>query len=98
MKYFKIPPAAACVIALSSVTSFAQDQRDFEEMETTGTRAVVQSTSGKTAENPAKVQLECKIGGIYLVEVQLGGKTSEVLVDAHTGVILRERNITGSKA
>jgi uncharacterized membrane protein YkoI len=93
MKYFKIPPAAACVIALTSVTCFAQDRRDFEEMDTTSRREVVHSQAGSVSENQVKIELEKKIGGIYLVEVKLGDETKEVLIDAHTGKILREREI-----
>jgi hypothetical protein len=93
MKYFRIPPAAACIIALTSATCFVQDQRDFDEMDTSGRREAVHSMSEFDAENPAKVKLESKIGGIYFVEVELGSKTRQVLIDAHSGEVLRQRDI-----
>ena len=97
MKYSKIPPSAARVIALTSVTSFAQDQRDLDEMDATGKKETAHSVSEHVTENPVKVQLESKIGGIYSVEIELGSKTKEVLIDAHNGVILRKRDITRSE-
>jgi hypothetical protein len=98
MKYFKILPAAASVIALTSVTCFAQDQREFEESVTTVKRVRVHSPSGKDAENLMAVQPEMKSGGIYLIEVELGSSTKEVLIDARNGAILRKRDITVSVA
>ena len=94
MRYFKIPPAATSVIALTSVAFFGQDQRDLEEMDSASKKEMVQSSTGNTAANPVQIGLESKTGGIYLVEIELGGNTQEVLVDAYTGEILRKRAIT----
>jgi hypothetical protein len=96
MKYFKILPTAASVIALTSVTCFAQDQREIEESVISITRVRVYSHSGTCADNPATVQPENRTGGHYLIEVDLGSKTKEVLIDARTGAVLRKREISSA--
>jgi hypothetical protein len=98
MKYFNIPPAAACVIALTSVTSFAQDQRESGETEAVNTRVATASRAGQLSQLPAGVPAERRAGGVYLVEVDLGSRTKKVLVDAHSGGILRRRDLKSGDA
>ena len=94
MKYFRIFPAAAGVIALSAVTCFAQDQRDNEEVDASRIRVMVRSSAQKTPESSVPVQMDSKPGYIYFVEVEHGNKIKEVAIDAHTGKILGKRDIT----
>jgi uncharacterized membrane protein YkoI len=98
MRYFKILPAAASIIALTSVAFFAQDRRDLEERDASSERTAVHAPAGSTAANLVKVQLESKLGGIYLIEVELGLKTREVMIDAYTGKVLRKRDIPPGEA
>jgi hypothetical protein len=98
MKYSRILPAAASVIALTSVTSFAPDQREIEESVIGITRVRVYSHSGTNAETPAAARSASPTGGVYLIEVEHGSKTREVLIDARTGAVLRQREISAALA
>lgn len=97
MKYFKILPAAAGVIALTAVACFAQDRREKEEADSR-TRVMVHSPGEKIAEAPAPAQEESQSGCIYHVEIERGSKINEVVIDAHTGKILGRREMTAKAA
>lgn len=92
MKNFRIFPAAAGVIALTATACFAQDQRENEEADTFRTKVIVRSASPETTENSVPLNTDRKAGYIYLVEVEHGNKTREVMVDARTGKILSKRD------
>lgn len=94
MKYLKILPAAASMIALTSVTCFAQDQRENEEADISRTRVMVRATAQQTPEYSTLARQDNQAGYIYLVEVERGSKTKEIVIDAHTGAILGKRDIT----
>lgn len=95
MNYFRILPAAASVIALTSVTCFARDQRENEEADSNRTRVMVHSPAPKSAKNPVPPQAGNQAGYIYLVEVERGKKTKMVEIDAHTGNVLSQHIVTG---
>ncbi len=97
MKYLRILPAAAGVIALTSVTCFAQDQRENEEWKTVRTR-VVELASSYQGRRQSPPQVAEKSGYIYLVEVECGSRKDAVMVDAFTGKILGKSDIPAGDA
>jgi hypothetical protein len=91
MKFFKIFPAAAGVIALSATVSFARDMRDWEEEDFS--RVLIVSVNS-TADTDHVVHKDGRRGQVYHVEINRGEKRWLVSIDAYTGKILDKRDVT----
>lgn len=97
MKYFKILPAAAGVIALTATIAFARDQREAEEGNFFRIKIVARDLT-KNADGistnllPAAINKET--GYVYLVEIERGNKTRLLSIDAYTGRILGSHEVT----
>jgi hypothetical protein len=96
MKYFKILPAAAGVIALTATVAFARDQREAEE----GYFLRIKVAACDLTHNvdTASINLlpeatDRESGHIYLVEVAHGDKRRMLSIDAYTGKILGNHEI-----
>lgn len=91
MKYLKIFPAAAGIIALTATVSFARDQRDCEEGDFCRTIIVNRDSGSNPGGAPGESALLAaskKGGNVYHVEISRGFKTWLVSIDAYTGKIL----------
>ncbi len=94
MKYLKIFPAAAGIIALTATVSFARDLRECEEDDFCRTiivnrdsgLGVNDASGGLAATAPGK-----KDGNVYHVEISRGARTWLVSIDAYSGKILDKR-------
>ena len=91
MKFFKILPAAAGVIALTATVSFARDLRDCEEEDFS--RVLIVSVNSKADADRAAHKDE-QGGYAYRVEINRGEKKWLVSIDAYTGKILDKRDVT----
>jgi len=87
MRFFKIFPAAAGVIALTATVSFARDMRDMEDEDFS--RVLIVSVDSDHA-----AQEGGQRGQIYHVEINRGEKKWLVAIDAYTGKMLDKRDIT----
>ena len=95
MKYFKILPAAAGVIALTATVAFARDLRDTEEGYASLRIKVTASNPAYDADS-ASLQQASSDGGaghLYLVEVARENVKNVITIDAGTGKILDSRKI-----
>ena len=97
MKYFKILPAAAGVIALTATIVFARDMRDNEEAYSLRIK-VSASTLPAHNDDTATASLPHLAGDrkqepLYLVEVARENVKSMITIDASTGRILDNREI-----
>jgi hypothetical protein len=90
MKYFKIFPAAAGIIALTATVSFARDLRECEEGDFCRT-IIVNRDSGSNPGESAPLAADKKGGNVYHVEISRGNRTWLVSIDAYTGKILDMR-------
>lgn len=91
MKFFKIFPAAAGVIALTATVGFARDLRDCEEEDFS--RVLIVSVNSRT--NTERAAHKDGHGGhAYHVEINRGEKRWLVSIDAYTGKILDKREVT----
>jgi len=91
MKFFKILPAAAGVIALTATVSFARDQRECEEDGFCRTIIVVRdsgASANNTTPNNLAPALDKQGDNVYQVEVQRGSKSKLVTIDAYSGKVL----------
>jgi len=91
MKFFKILPAAAGVIALTATVSFARDQRESEEDGFCRTVIVVRDSAANANDatsNNFPLALDKQRDDVYQVEVQRGSKSKLVTIDAYSGKIL----------
>ena len=101
MKYFKILPAAASIIALTATIAFARDMKETEETDAYRIRIEVRE-SANSAEDahiqalPGAADSENK--HIYLVEIERGNKTRVVSIDAYSGKILGNSEIATRKS
>lgn len=96
MRFFKIFPAAAGIIALTATVSFARDQRECEdegfcrtsiaECAATGNAVDVASSASPAMENGERAN-------VYQVAITRGHKSWLVYVDAYTGKVLDKRDI-----
>lgn len=90
MKYFKILPAAASIIALTATIGFARDMREVEENSTLRIRVEMRESKNSaddiTAHSFTVATIEAR--SIYRVEIERGNKTKVVAIDAYTGRIL----------
>lgn len=93
MRFFKILPAAAGVIALSATVSFARDMRDLEEDDFS--RVLIVSVNSKVDADIASHK-DGQGGHAYHVEINRGEKKWLVSVDAFTGKILDKRDVTAA--
>jgi len=91
MKYLKILPAAASIIALTATTTFARDQKDAED----GDYFKIKVETRVMANNAKEISAGFSPGAharrpryIYRVEIDRGYRTIVVSVDAYTGRIL----------
>ena len=91
MRFLKIFPAAAGVIALSATVSFARDLRDLEEEDFS--RMLIVSVNSNVDTDQASNNYGRRVH-IYHVEINRGGKKWQVSIDAFTGKILDKRDVT----
>jgi hypothetical protein len=91
MKFFKIFPAAAGVIALSATVGFARDLRDLEEEDFS--RVLIVSVNS-SIDTDHVANNEGPRGHVYRVEINRGEKKWLVAIDAYTGKILDKRDVT----
>lgn len=91
MRFLKIFPAAAGVIALSATVSFARDLRELEEEDFSRVLIVSvnsNSDTGHAADKDGRRQ------HAYQVEINRGENRWLVSIDAYTGKILDKRDVT----
>jgi hypothetical protein len=97
MKYSRILPAAAGIIALTATMGFARDQRENEDSIFRTRIAVLDSNSkgtwGTIYRNQFPVAIDSETGLVYLVEIERSNKTTAVSIDACTGKILGSREM-----
>ena len=101
MKYFKIFPAAAGIIALTATVSFARDMRECEEGDFCRTIIVNRDSVGNPGDAPgesAPLAAGKKGGNVYHVEISRGSRTWLVSIDAYTGKILDMRESSAIQA
>ena len=101
MKYFKIFPAAAGIIALTATVSFARDMRECEEGDFCRTIIVNRDSVGNPGDAPgesASLAAGKKGGNVYHVEISRGSRTWLVSIDAYTGKILDMRESSAKQA
>jgi hypothetical protein len=91
MKFFKIFPAAAGVIALTATVSFARDMRDMEDEDFS--RVLIVSVNANADKDHA-ANNDGQRRHAYHVEINRGEKRWQVSIDAYTGKILDKRDIT----
>jgi hypothetical protein len=96
MKLFKILPAAAGVIALTASVAFARDDRECEEDGFCRTIIAVRSSINDTdsAANRLQTVPDQPAEDVYYVKVVRGNKTKLVSVDAYTGLVIGNRDIS----
>lgn len=98
MKYSRILPAAAGIIALTATMGFARDRRESEDSIFRTRIAVLDSTSkgtwGAIYRNQFPVAIDSETGFVYLVEIERSNKTTAVSIDAYTGKILGSREMS----
>lgn len=104
MKYTKIFPAAAGVIALTATVCFARDLRENEDSDFVQMRIVersgeAESSIGKRIPGNSKtVAIDSETGRVYLVEVRENKHIHEVEIDARTGKVIGLRTLNRVKA
>lgn len=91
MRFSKIFPAAAGIIALTATVSFARDLRDLEEEDFS--RVLIVSVDSHTDTDHA-ANNEGRRGHVYHVEIHRGETRWLVSIDAYTGKILDTRVVT----
>ncbi len=84
MKLFKILPAAAGMIALTSSVAFAQDVREREE--NVYTQTII--TAGQE-----RIRGAASTNALYQVTVIRGDKEHLVLIDAATGKVVKKQTL-----
>ena len=91
MKYFKILPAAASIIALTATIGFARDMREVEEGDSFRIKIEMRESKNSAGDITAytfPAALNTKTGQVYRVAIERGKKTNVVSIDAYTGRIL----------
>jgi len=91
MNYFKILPAAASIIALTATFGFARDLRETEEDDSFRIRVELRESKNRAddiAEHSFSAAINSETGQIYRVEIKRGHKMRVVSIDAYTGRIL----------
>lgn len=91
MKFFKILPAAAGVIALTATVGFVRDLRESEEEDFSRVSIVGVNSNVGTDRAAHK---DGRGGYAYQVEINRGEKRWLVSIDAYTGKILDKRDVT----
>lgn len=90
MKFHKILPAAAGMIALTASIAFAGDYRSREESKGLRMRISESESGGEAAGNAfVPLAIDSESGHVYRVEISYGEKSETVLVDAHSGRVMR---------
>ncbi len=96
MRFLRIFPAAAGIIALTATVGFARDQRDCKEGEICRT-IISDCAATDDADDIGSKSLpvaETDPGGnVYRVAITYGVSSWLVSIDAHTGKVLDKRNI-----
>jgi hypothetical protein len=98
MRFFKIFPAAAGIIALTASVSFARDQRDCEEDDFCRTTIVECASTGNAVDvssknKPLPVPGSGEGRNIYQVAITRGVRSWLVNIDAYTGKVLDKRDL-----
>jgi hypothetical protein len=91
MKYFKILPAAASIIALTATIGFSRDMRESDEAAAFRIRVETRESKNSADDITAYALPAAKsaqTGQIYRVEIEHGYETRVVTIDAYTGKIL----------
>lgn len=92
MKYSRILPAAASIIALTATIGFARDIREVDEADSLRIRVEMcesnNSVDDIAVNNAMPAALQFETACIYRVEIERGNKTKVVSIDAYTGRIL----------
>lgn len=91
MKYLKILPAAASIIALTATIGFARDMREVEEGDAFRVRIEMRESRNSAEDitgHAMPVSIKGETSQIYRVEIEQGNKTKVVAIDAYTGRIL----------
>ena len=94
MKYFKILPAAAGVIALTATIAFARDQREAEENYVSKIKVASSDLARADVSAAASMVAQTEPAPIYLVEVVRENNTRLLSIDAYTGRILKSHDIS----
>jgi len=101
MKFIKILPAAASIIALTATIAFARDQKETEEIEPFRIKVEMRDSTDnidKIAALAIPVSVDSRNEKIYHVEIERGNKTSVVSIDAYSGRILDNTEIPAKKS
>ena len=101
MKYYKILPAAASIIALTATIAFARDARAGEEDDFVRIRLGARESTryaDHVSENPSPVAIDSETGYVYHVEIQRGNTRRVVSIDAYTGRIMGSSEIPAEKS
>lgn len=101
MKYFKILPAAASIIALTATIGFGRDLKDAEESEAFRIRVEMRESKNSADDiigHSLPVAIKSEIGQIYRVEIKRGHKTKVVSIDAYSGRILGSTEVSVKKS
>jgi len=101
MKYPRILPAAASIIALTATIAFAGEQRCIEEADLFRIRVSMRDSTDHADDinaNALPVTTKSKTGQIYSVEIERGDKTRVVSIDAYTGRILGSKELPDIKS
>lgn len=96
MRFLRIFPAAAGIIALTATVGFARDQRDCKEGEicrTTISDCAATDTGDGIGGKPLPVAGADPVGNVYRVAITHGVSSWLVSIDAHTGKVLDKRSV-----
>lgn len=89
MKFKKILPAAAGVIALTSSIAFAHGNRGLQE-ENLRVRISESDSNSEATENAnTAFAIDSESGHVYHVRIMHGDTSKVVLIDAQTGQVIR---------
>lgn len=90
------------MIALTATVAFARDYRDSEESEGLRVRISERQIGRDIANNntignmvsTAPLAIDSETGNVYQVELQRGGELKVVLIEAHTGKVIRSMKMS----
>lgn len=91
MKYFRILPAAASIIALSATIAFAGDMKEIKEADSFRIRVEMKDATDRANEvgvHSLPAVVKTAPSHTYRVEIERGNQTKVVSIDAYTGRIL----------
>ena len=96
MRFFRIFPAAAGIIALTATVSFARDQRECDEDDFCRSTIAECTATGNVVDvsnNALPVAGNGEGGNVYQVAITRGVKSWLVYIDAYTGKVLDSRDV-----